>query len=131
MEVVTCASGPPCRCVSYITGALVSVFLAVALVDDALLTQVTLGGKNLLWYIAVCSAALAVSRALMYEPEEQMLDPKNAMRVVSVCVRVPTSNILAWGAFGTRRLCVGFGFVAVGSLHPLHAPFLAPRLPHV
>ena len=70
------------RCVSYVSGALVSVLLLLALIDDSLLLYIHLGDKNLLWYTAVLSAALAVSRSLIPEPEDAMFDPEGAMRVV-------------------------------------------------
>lgn len=70
------------RCVSYVSGALVSVLLLLALVDESLLLHIPLGDKNLLWYTAVFSAALAVSRSLIPEPEDAMFDPEGAMRVL-------------------------------------------------
>ncbi len=62
-----------------------SVLLLLALVDESLLLHIPLGDKNLLWYTAVFSAALAVSRSLIPEPEDAMFDPEGAMRVVRVC----------------------------------------------
>ena len=70
------------RCVSYVSGALVSVLLMLALVDESVLLYIPLGDKNLLWYTAIFSAALAVSRSLIPEPEDAMFDPEGAMRVV-------------------------------------------------
>jgi autophagy-related protein 9 len=76
-----------CRCVSYLSGAIVSVLLILAVIDENTVLQVHLAGRNLVWYIAVFSAALAVSRSLIPEPEDAALDPEGAMRVVSAAAR--------------------------------------------
>ena len=56
------------KCVSYVCGAVVSVCLVLALVDEHLLVTVTLGDKNLLWVTAVCTAALASAGRLCLMP---------------------------------------------------------------
>jgi autophagy-related protein 9 len=71
------------KCVSYVCGAVVSVCLGLALVNDDLLVTVTLGDKNLLWVTAVSTAVLATARAFVFDPEERMLNPNGAMAMVS------------------------------------------------
>jgi autophagy-related protein 9 len=71
------------KCVSYVCGAVVSVCLGLALVNDDLLVTVTLGDKNLLWVTAVSTAVLATARAFVFDPEERMLNPNGAMALVS------------------------------------------------
>lgn len=68
--------------VSFLAGAIVSAMLLLALVDETLLLHIQLGDRNLLWYIAILSAILAISRSLVPAPRDKVLDPDGAMKQV-------------------------------------------------
>ncbi len=59
-----------------------SVLLLLTVVDENMLLHIHVGDRNLLWYIAVFSAALAVSRSLIPEPEDAVFDAEGAMRLL-------------------------------------------------
>jgi hypothetical protein len=48
------------------------------------MVKITVAGRNLLWYAALASATLAISRSMIPNPESAMCDAEGAMRVVSV-----------------------------------------------
>jgi hypothetical protein len=72
------------RCVSYVTGSIVSVLLLLTLLDERILLYVRVWDRNLLWYIAVLSAVLAVSRVFVPSPEDEVLNPDGAMKKARV-----------------------------------------------
>ena len=59
-----------------------AVLLLLTLVDEELLLHIHLLDRNLLWYIAVFSGILAISRAFIPTPEQSVLSPDRAMRKV-------------------------------------------------
>jgi len=68
------------RMVAYIAGALVSALLLLTVIDENLLLFIHLGDRNLLWYIAMMSAVLAIARAFVPTPEESVFNPNGVMR---------------------------------------------------
>eukprot|EP00698_Gefionella_okellyi_P019166 TRINITY_DN5837_c0_g1_i1.p1 TRINITY_DN5837_c0_g1~~TRINITY_DN5837_c0_g1_i1.p1 ORF type:complete len:749 (+),score=178.22 TRINITY_DN5837_c0_g1_i1:72-2249(+) len=71
------------RFVAFIFGSLSAVLIMLALIDDDALTAANIGGRNLLWYLAVFGGALAVCRAVTVE-EDPAVDPEKAMRRVAL-----------------------------------------------
>lgn len=72
----------PRSCVSYLSGAIVSVLLLLTLVDENMLLHIRIADRNLLWYIAVFSGAFAVSRSVVPDPQDTVLNPAGAMKLV-------------------------------------------------
>eukprot|EP00516_Mucochytrium_quahogii_P000446 CAMPEP_0203751134 /NCGR_PEP_ID=MMETSP0098-20131031/5254_1 /ASSEMBLY_ACC=CAM_ASM_000208 /TAXON_ID=96639 /ORGANISM=" , Strain NY0313808BC1" /LENGTH=676 /DNA_ID=CAMNT_0050640721 /DNA_START=169 /DNA_END=2196 /DNA_ORIENTATION=+ len=66
--------------VSFITGAFVAVLMLFTLMDESIVLHVRLEGRNLVWYIAVFSGVLAISRAFVPPLEETIFNPSKAMR---------------------------------------------------
>ena len=66
--------------ISYIVGSLTALVLLLALVDDSLLEE-QLMGHNLVWWGAVLTVFLRVSRGLA--PNEEAFDPEGAMAEVT------------------------------------------------
>lgn len=65
--------------VAFLAGTVMLALLLLTLVDDQLLLHVTLGDRNLLWYLAMASAVLAAARSLVPAPEETVVNPTEAM----------------------------------------------------
>ena len=75
------------RCVSFVAGAL-AVLLLLTLFDESIVLHVTLGERNLLWYVGVLSAVFAMARSLVptdYEAESERARcaPETALRLVA------------------------------------------------
>lgn len=68
------------RCIAYIAGALVSALLLLTVVDENLLLFIHFGDRNLLWYIAMLSAILAIARSFVPTPEDRVFNPNGVMR---------------------------------------------------
>lgn len=69
------------RFVAFVSGSLLAALLGMALlVDDQMLTDMQLGSKNLLWYVAVLSAAMAAGRSMIPAPEDTAVSPRRAMQ---------------------------------------------------
>lgn len=68
--------------VSFIVGAFVAVLMLFTLMDESILLHITLGGRDLVWYIAIFSGVLAISRSLVPPAEELVFNPDKAMRRV-------------------------------------------------
>lgn len=62
---------------------MLSALLLLTLIDENMVLYIKIADRNLLWYIAVFSAALALSRSLIPEPEDAVFDAEGAMRLVS------------------------------------------------
>ena len=60
------------------SGAVVSALLLLTVFDDNLLFHIYAGGKNMLWYIAVFSAVLALSRSTVPDLEVDTSDAAHA-----------------------------------------------------
>lgn len=62
--------------VSFIAGAFVTVVLLLTLLDDAVLLEIHVYGRNILWYFTVFSGILTISRSMIstneYEDTAQM-----------------------------------------------------------
>lgn len=68
------------KCMAFVAGSMAAVLLALALVDEELLLHIHILDRNLLWYIAIFSGILAISRAFIPTPEQSVLSPDRAMR---------------------------------------------------
>lgn len=64
-------------------GALVSTMLFVGLLDDSLLTQTHIWHRNLLWYIGVFAAVIALARSFRVE-DTPVHDPDQCLRAVAL-----------------------------------------------
>ena len=60
------------RCASFIAGAIVAVLLLFSMLDEHLLLSVSFGGKNLLWFLAIFSTLLAISRSLIPQVRDHL-----------------------------------------------------------
>ena len=89
--------------VAFIAGTVVLALVLLTLVDDQLLLNVTLGDRNLLWYLAMASAVLAAARGLVPAPEDSVVHPDSAMQLL---VRYTHHYPDTWhgraGAYGVR-----------------------------
>jgi autophagy-related protein 9 len=69
--------------VSFVAGAFVGVLMLFTLLDESILLHIKLGGRDLVWYIAIFSAVLAVSRSLVPPMEAQpQFAPQRAFKKV-------------------------------------------------
>jgi len=68
--------------VAFIAGTVVLALVLLTLLDDQLLLNVTLGDRNLLWYLALASAVLAGARGLVPAPEDSVVHPDSAMTLL-------------------------------------------------
>eukprot|EP00299_Pterocystis_sp_00344_P016915 c8492_g1_i2.p1 GENE.c8492_g1_i2~~c8492_g1_i2.p1 ORF type:complete len:682 (+),score=139.71 c8492_g1_i2:55-2046(+) len=99
-----------CRFVTYVSGALVAVMIAIACVSDELIVHIRLPpnetGKNLVWYLAVSMAILTVSRSFITDKQVLAQDPAAVFaRVVEHTHYSPNS----WkGKYHTRFVCDEF-----------------------
>ena len=74
------------RCASFVAGALVAVLLLFSMLDEHLLLSVSFGGKNLLWFLAIFSTLLAISRSLIPQSQyDRVHTPAVEMRKVFEC----------------------------------------------
>jgi hypothetical protein len=72
------------RTVVFISGSLLVVLLSITvLVDEQLLTEMQLGSRNLLWYVAILSAVVAAGRSVVPSLADQVVDPAAAMTKVA------------------------------------------------
>lgn len=51
--------------VAYVCGAFVAILVLLTLIDSSILLNHTIGDRNLMWYLALFSACLAISRSFM------------------------------------------------------------------
>jgi len=68
--------------VAYVAGSFVAVLLVLTLYDSSILLYVVVGGRALVWWLAIFSAVLAISRGLDVE-EDPTLVPEEAMLELS------------------------------------------------
>jgi hypothetical protein len=77
------------RLVTFVFGSLAGVAIAISVLNQEVLIHYRapqpLGGHNLLWYLALASGALAISRAFAIEPEADAPPPEHWLR--RVCAR--------------------------------------------
>jgi autophagy-related protein 9 len=66
-----------------VLGALVSTMLFVGLLDDSLLIQTHIWSRNLLWYIGVFAAVIAVARSFRVD-DTPVHDPDQCLRAVAL-----------------------------------------------
>jgi len=69
--------------VSFIAGAFIAVLMLFTLVDESILLHIQLYGRNLVWYFAIFSAVLAISRSMVPPLEDTVFNPEKAMRRVA------------------------------------------------
>lgn len=70
------------KCVTYIAGSLVALLAVFTLLDENILLHVTIAGRNLLWFAAILSTAVALGRGFLLEREAAVLDANAAMKKV-------------------------------------------------
>jgi len=68
--------------VSFIAGAFVAILMLFTIMDESIVLYVKLGGRDLVWYIAIFSGVLAISRAFIPPIEETVFNPDKVMRRV-------------------------------------------------
>jgi len=71
------------RGVSFVLGALLALLLLFSLLDDSVPLHVEIFDRNLLWWIAILSGALALSRSLVPKRSEDIFEPEAHMRDVA------------------------------------------------
>ena len=67
------------KSVSFISGAFLSILLLMSLIDDAVPFHITLANRNLVWYIALLSGAVALGRSVTPDPEDSVHEPSETM----------------------------------------------------
>mmetsp|Transcript_14643 Transcript_14643/g.17101 ORF Transcript_14643/g.17101 Transcript_14643/m.17101 type:complete len:734 (-) Transcript_14643:1005-3206(-) len=65
---------------SFISGSFLGVLLLFTLLDEAIVFHIKLGGRDLVWYVAVLTGILALARALVPPVEDTVFNPSAAMR---------------------------------------------------
>jgi autophagy-related protein 9 len=90
--------------VSFVAGAFVGVLMLFTLLDESILLHIKLGGRDLVWYIAVSSAVLAVSRSLVppMEAQPQFAPQRAFKKVVAFTHHLPDRWRGRTHAFDTR-----------------------------
>jgi len=68
--------------VSFISGAFVGILMLFTLIDESILLHIKLDGRNLVWYIAVLSGVLAITRSFASPVEQVAFTPNKVMRRV-------------------------------------------------
>lgn len=73
--------------ISFVASAILSLLAVMTLVDESIVLHVTIGGRNLLFYIALWTFILAVARAFVPEPMDLPLKPRQKMETLQVYIK--------------------------------------------
>jgi len=72
------------RCVSFVIGGLLALLLCLTLLDENVPLHVEYMDRNLLWWIAVLSGVIAVSRSFIPKrTDEEVFEPETPMKEVA------------------------------------------------
>jgi len=71
------------KCVAFVVGAFLALLLAFTLLDENILLHVEFLDRNLLWWIAIFSGIIALSRSLIPKRLDSVFEPEEAIRNVA------------------------------------------------
>lgn len=74
--------------VAYMSGAIVGVLVMLTFADSKILLNLELGDRPLLWYLAIFSAILALSRSAVPNQDGNFLPKEVGRQAAWVCVSV-------------------------------------------
>eukprot|EP00939_MAST-03C_sp_MAST-3C-sp1_P002478 g2478.t1 len=71
------------RCVAFVVGAFLALLLTFTLLDENILLHVEFLDRNLLWWIAIFSGIIALSRSFIPKRDDAVFEPEIAIRDVA------------------------------------------------
>ncbi len=77
-EIIILISG-----VNFIAAAFIAIILVIGLIDESLLVNVHIGGRNLLWYAPILTIVVSICRSFIPSREESIHSPNVEMRNIA------------------------------------------------